>query len=239
MKIDNYNYKVKLDIFEGPMDLLVYLIKKNEMDIKDIPISLITEQYLYYLEIMKSLNIELAAEFLLMAATLAHIKSKMLLPIFKDENSDAEDPREEITRPLIEYLQIKTAAQKLQENNILGIDTFARDPDTDEFKPNAKEETLQVGLFQLVEAFTSLMNRFAPEERINITADVISIKDKINEIIEILEAKKTETFFGLFETSIAKIDLILTFLAILEMAKLKIIDVIQIKQEGVIRIMLN
>ena len=239
MKNNNSDYKVKLDIFEGPMDLLVYLIKKNEMDIQDIPISLITEQYLYYLKLIKAMKIDLAAEFLLMAATLAHIKSKMLLPIFQDEDSKIEDPREEITRPLIEYLKIKSAAQKLGKNNILGVDTFVRAGDIDKFKPNAKEKPLQVGLFELIEAFAGIMNKFAPEEQINITADAISIKDKINEIIKILEAKKMEVFLGLFEKSATKIELIVTFLAILEMVKLKIIEVIQTKQEGIMRIILN
>ncbi len=239
MKINSSDYKVKLDVFEGPMDLLVYLIKKNEVDIQDIPISLITKQYLYYLELIKAMNIELAAEFLLMAATLTHIKSKMLLPISEDEDAEAEDPREEITRPLIEYLKIKSASQELEKKNILGVDTFVRKGDVNEFKPDAKEEAIEVGLFQLIEAFASIMGKLSSEERINITIDIISIKDKINEIVEILETKKTETFFGLFEKSGTKMELITTFLAILEMIKLKIIDVIQTKQEGVIRIILN
>ncbi|MBW1616316.1 MAG: segregation/condensation protein A [Deltaproteobacteria bacterium] len=239
MKLNNSDYKVKLDIFEGPMDLLVYLIKKNEVDIQDIPISLITEQYLYYLELIKAMNIELAAEFLLMAATLAHIKSKMLLPVAQDEDTEAEDPREEITRPLIEYLKIKSAAQELEKRNILGINTFVREGDINEFKPSAKDDIIEVGLFQLIEAFSGIMDKLSSEEQININVDIISIKDKINEIVEILETKKTETFLGLFEKSITKMELITTFLAILEMKKLKIIDLIQTKQEGVIRIILN
>ena len=236
--INKNSYKVRLDIFEGPMDLLVYLIKKNEVNIHDIPISLITEQYLYYLKLLKAANIELAAEFLLMAATLAHIKSKMLLPLSEEEEED-EDPREEIVRPLKEYLKIKSAARQLEQNNILGINTFTRAGEINRFKSDTKEEVLQAGLFQLIEAFAGIINRLAPQEQINITADIISVKDKINEIIEILETKQTETFIGLFEKNADRMELIVTFLAILEMVKLEIIDVIQTTQCGVIRIILN
>ena len=120
-------YQIHLeDVFEGPMDLLVHLIKKNEVDIYDIPIALITRQYLEYLEWMKSLNIEFAGDFIVMASTLTHIKSRMLLPAYENEEDDDEDPRNAIARPLIEYLQMKNAAQQLASRDLLGDTTFVR-----------------------------------------------------------------------------------------------------------------
>ncbi len=129
-------YEVKLmNIFEGPMDLLVYLIKKNEVDIYDIPIAVITDQYLGYLEWMEAMNVDFAGDFIVMAATLTHIKSKMLLPVHDDQD-DEEDPRLEITRPIEEYLQMKSVAEQLAERNLLGEDVFLRNPAKEEFLVN-------------------------------------------------------------------------------------------------------
>ena len=125
-------YQIRLEkIFEGPMDLLIHLIRKNDVDIYDIPIALITDQYLQYLELMKAMNLDYAGDFLLMASTLTQIKSKMLLPTH-DGDDEEEDPLQEITRPLLEYLQMKSAAGLLAERNLLGHDTFTRKPDTEE-----------------------------------------------------------------------------------------------------------
>ena len=126
-------YRVQLDeIFEGPMDLLVHLIRKNELDIYDIPIALITEQYLEYLEWMQAMNIDYAGDFLLMASTLTQLKSRMLLPVHEGEDEE-EDLMQEITRPLVEYLQMKSVADQLVERNLLGEKTFIRTPDRGEF----------------------------------------------------------------------------------------------------------
>ena len=126
-------YQVRLEeIFEGPMDLLIHLIRKNDLDIYDIPIALITDQYLQYLELMKAMNIDYAGDFLLMASTLTQIKSRMLLPTHDGEEEE-EDPLQEITRPLLEYLQMKSAADQLIERNLLGEKTFIRNPGRDEF----------------------------------------------------------------------------------------------------------
>ena len=122
------NYRVQLDSYSGPLDLLLYLIRREEVDIYDIPIARITEQYLAYLEWMKRMNIDVAGDFVLMASTLAHIKSKMLLPTQLGEEEE-EDPRLEITRPLLEYLRIKSAAEQLAERNLLGESTFTRTPE--------------------------------------------------------------------------------------------------------------
>ena len=119
-------YEVKLDIFEGPLDLLLYLIKKNEIDIYDIPIAFITEQYLKHLEIMKSLNLDLAGEYLVLTATLIHIKSKMLLPVQDGDEEDESDPREELVRQLLEYQAFKEASLDLDKRFLLGRDVFKR-----------------------------------------------------------------------------------------------------------------
>jgi len=120
-------YRVSLtDIFEGPMDLLVHLIRKNEISITDFPIALVTEQYLQYLGWLEAMNVEYAAEFVVMASTLAQIKSRMLLPLHAEEGEEEDDPRQEIVRPLIEYLKLKSAAAQLSERPLLGEDTFTR-----------------------------------------------------------------------------------------------------------------
>ncbi len=155
------DYEVKLEIFEGPMDLLLHLIRKNEVDIFDIPIATITDQYLEYIDILKTLNISLAGDFLVMASTLIHIKSKMLLPGFEDEGE--EDPRMEITRPLLEYLRLKELAGELSERELLERDVFTRRLSLeyrDQFV--GEESLLDVNLFQLIDAFKRIVDEKIP-----------------------------------------------------------------------------
>jgi segregation and condensation protein A len=229
-------YRVRLDdIFEGPMDLLVHLIRKNELDIYDIPIALITEQYLEYLEWMKAMNIDYAGDFLLMASTLTQLKSRMLLPVHGGDD-DEEDFLQEITRPLVEYLQMKSAAEQLVERNLLGEKTFVRNPDRGEFLIGSEDEFVKIGLFELIDAFQKILERIPDDHRVDMTADEISVKDKISQIIDILEAKKSITFIELFTDNPNKNEIIVTFLAILEMVKLTLIRIVQHVQTGVIRI---
>jgi segregation and condensation protein A len=229
-------YRVRLDdIFEGPMDLLVHLIRKNELDIYDIPIALITEQYLQYLEWMKAMNIDYAGDFLLMASTLTQLKSRMLLPVHEGDD-DEEDFLQEITRPLVEYLQMKSAAEQLVERNLLGEKTFVRNPDRGEFLIGSEDEFVKIGLFELIDAFQKILERIPDDHRVDMTADEISVKDKISQIIDILEAKKSITFIELFTDNPNKNEIIVTFLAILEMVKLTLIRIVQHVQTGVIRI---
>jgi len=230
-------YQVQIDnIFEGPMDLLVHLIKKNELDIYDIPIALITEQYLQYIEWMKALNVEFAGDFLVMAATLAQIKSRMLLPVHADEEGqEDEDPRMELTRPLLEYLQMKSAAEQLIERNLLGERTFTRNPDRDEFLTSSDDEFVRIGLFELIDAFQKILERIPGDHRVDLTAEEISVKDKISQIADILEAKGSITFTELFSDNPDKREVIVTFLAILEMVKLSLIRVVQNLNTGIIR----
>ena len=217
------------------MDLLVHLIRKNEVSIYDIPIAMITDQYLAYLEWMKSLNIDIAGDFLVMAATLTQIKSKMLLPVHS-EDEDEEDPRMEIAKPLEEYLQLKSVAERLGERHLLGDSIFTRKPTKEELKVTDEDEYIQVGLFELIDAFQKILKNAVGEHKINLTSDGMSIRDKIPQIVDILEAKGSATFEELFNTPITKSEIIVTFLSILEMVKLKLISVVQHVESGIIRV---
>jgi len=229
-------YRVQLEnIFEGPMDLLVHLIKKNELDIYDIPIATVTEQYLQYLEWMKIMNIDYAGEFIVMASTLAHIKSRMLLPA-SEEEADEEDPRQELVKPLLEYLQMKSAAEQLAERHILGEKTFVRSLDQKEFLNIEQQPYIKVGLFELIDAFQKILEKIPGDQRIEFTADKISVKERITQITDILETKGSATFESLFSESPDKSEVIVTFLAILEMVKLALIRIVQHAQTGVMRL---
>ena len=228
-------YRVQLEnIFEGPMDLLVHLIKKNELDIYDIPIAKVTEQYLQYLEWMKIMNIDYAGEFIVMASTLAHIKSRMLLPASEEE--DDEDPRQELVKPLLEYLQMKSAAEQLAERHILGEKTFVRSLDQKEFLNIEQQPYIKVGLFELIDAFQKILEKIPGDQRIEFTADKISVKERITQITDVLEAEGSTTFESLFSESPDKSEVIVTFLAILEMVKLALIRIVQHAQTGVMRL---
>ena len=229
-------YKVQLEnIFEGPMDLLVHLIKKNELDIYDIPIAMVTEHYLKYLEWMKVMNIEFAGDFIVMASTLAQIKSRMLLPASADEE-DEDDPRHEIIKPLLEYLQMKSAAEQLSERHLLGEETFLRGLDRQEFLAIQQEEYIQVGLFELIDAFQKILEKIPGDQRLEFTPDKISVKERITQITDLLEAKGSTTFIELFSENPDKSEVIVTFLAILEMVKLALIRIVQHAQTGVMRL---
>jgi segregation and condensation protein A len=229
-------YQVKLDnIFEGPMDLLVHLIKKHEVDIYDIPIAMITDQYLKYLQWMESMNIDVAGDFIVMAATLTQIKSKMLLPIHENEN-DQEDPRLEIARPLAEYLQMKSAAERLAERDLLGENIFARNPDQEELLAARQDEVLKLGLFELIDAFQQILKKISLDDKVRIAADSISVKNRISQLVDIFESKESVTFEELFPAGVVKSEVIVTFLAILEMVRLSLVRIVQHVQTGVIRL---
>jgi segregation and condensation protein A len=230
-------YRVNLgELFDGPMDLLVHLVKKNEVDIYDIPIALITRQYMEYLEWMKSVNIDVAGEFLVMAATLAHIKSRMLLPA-QEEEGEEEDPRMEIVRPLTEYLQLKYAADDLLDRDRLDWDVFRRrDLEAQEAWSDTDPGFVQVGLFELIDAFQDIIKRVSPKYFYDVTPDTISVKSRISEISELLEEKGSVTFTELFDTEVTRADIVVTFLAILEMAKLQLVRIMQHVESGIIRL---
>lgn len=217
------------------MDLLIHLIKKNEVDIYDIPIALITEQYLAYIEWMKLLDIDIVGDFLLMASTLAHIKSRMLLPSHGLEEEE-EDPRLEIVRPLAEYLQIKSAAEELASRNMLGDQIFTRRTNKNDYVDSGEQEMIQVGLFELIDAFQRILQKVSKEHTVDLASDKISVKDRMNSIIDILEEKGSVSFLELFPEEPQKMDLIITFLALLELMKLNLIRAAQSAQSGIIRL---
>lgn len=230
-------YRVKLsDIFEGPMDLLVHLIKKNAINIYDIPIALVTEQYLQYLGWMDALNLDYAAEFVVMASTLTQIKSRMLLPVHPEEEGEEEDPRQAIVRPLLEYLKLKSAAEQLAERPLLGEDTFTRPAQPAALTAADDEEVIKIGLFELIDAFQKILAGLPDEARIEFTTDTISVKERISQIADELEAKGSLTFFELFYEQPGRSEIVVTFLAILEMVKLALIRLVQHVNSGIIRI---
>ena len=227
-------YKVSLEnVFEGPMDLLIHLIKKNEVDIYDIPVAMITEKYLAYIEWMKLLNIDNVGDFLIMAATLAHIKSRMLLPSHGDDDED--DPRMEIVRPLAEYLRIKSAAEALANRNLLGDSIFTRKAKAKEYL-DEDNDTIQVGLFELIDAFQKILQRVSKDHTVELEADEVTVKDRMNDVIREIEDKGSITFIELFDERPEKRFIIVTFLALLELMKLNLIRVAQSAQSGVIRL---
>jgi segregation and condensation protein A len=233
------SYQLKLEIFEGPMDLLLHLVKKHELDIYSIPIAVITQQYLEYLELMKSLDMEIAGEFLVMASTLTHIKSKMMLP--PPENPEAEDdgvdPQAELIRRLLEYKSFKEAAGSLEDNEELWSKVYTRQAEAAPAAPDDDEPLLfDFHLFDLLAALKDVMAR-APEASFEITPDTISITEKISQILTRLEAVDSVLFTDLFEGSNTKPQVIATFMALLEIIKTRIVKAFQVEQFGPIRIM--
>jgi segregation and condensation protein A len=219
-------YEVKLEIFEGPLDLLLHLIRKNEVDIFDIPIATITEQYLAYLDLMKSLNISLAGDFLVMASTLVHIKSRMLLPGAQEE--DAEDPRMEIARPLLEYLKLKEAAEDLTDREILERDVFARKL-APELKSQlqSEEPMLEVSLFQLIDAFKRIVEERLPGTTISFQREEWSLKDKTTQIMDRLKTQGPFFFIDLFDQDRTISEFVVTFLALLELVQMGLVRIVQ------------
>lgn len=230
------SYTVKLEVFEGPLDLLLHLIRKNEVDIYDIPLSTITRQYLEYIKMMKELNLEIAGEFLVMASTLIQIKSKTLLPPLPDDElpeEEEEDPRAELVRRLLEYQKYKEAATTLSEREMLGRDTYARlfsPAELEDIEP--EEEPAEVELFELIEAFRKVLDRVSDESFHEVGAESITIAERINEILSQLEGKESLVFDELFPEHFNRDFLIATFLAVLELCKLKTIKVVQANRYG-------
>ena len=223
------NLTVKLEIYEGPLDLLLHLIKKNEVDIYDIPIALITAQYLEYIDLMESLNVDLAGEFLLMAATLTQIKSKMLLPKLNDEeDSEEEDPRMAIVRPLLEHMRLKEAAEVLERRTVLNRDVFSRKVDLKAIGLEVdKEEYVEANLFDLIDAFRSIVSRFQKKAGLEIIIETKTIQERMQEVLEQVKAAGRMTFMEICQTDRSKAELILSFLTVLELARNGLIRLFQ------------
>ena len=229
-------YEIKLDIFEGPLDLLLYLIKKNEIDIYNIPIALITDQYLQYMEIMRSLNLDLAGEYLVLASTLIHIKSRLLLPQEeKDDLEEEPDPRAELVKQLLEYQSYKEAALCLDSRLLLERDVFKRSYGINETDETEDDET-ELNLFDLVKAFQKLVSRMDKQELLEINGERMSLSDRINEIMERLAQVQPLLFTDIIEEIADRRSVIYTLLAILELMKLRMVKAYQSGPFGVIRI---
>ncbi|MBN2032982.1 MAG: segregation/condensation protein A [Deltaproteobacteria bacterium] len=228
------DYEVRLDIFEGPLDLLLHLIRKNEVDIFDIPIATITDQYLAYIDIMEALNITLAGEFLVMASTLIHIKSRMLLPGLGEEE---EDPRLEITRPLMEYMKFKELAGSLSERDMLYRDVFTRQfPSDYKNRFRSEEPLIEVSLFQLIDAFKRVMEQRLPGEQLKFQIEPWSLKEKTTFIINQLKERGALYFNELFSEARTAGEFIITFLSILELVQMGLVRVFQTDPEKDIRL---
>ncbi len=236
-------YKVKLDVFEGPLDLLLYLIQKEEVDIYDIPIAKITDQYLEYLELLKLLDLSIAGEFLVMAATLMHIKSKMLLPPEQaelDGNAPEEDPRAELVKRLLEYKKFKEAASELSQMESHHKHFFARvGPGIDVEDLPGEETFFEASLFDLITAFTKVLKDIPKDIFYKVVKDEFTVSEKIHDILHMVIDKKTVFFTDLFRAAKTKFEIITIFLALLELIKIREIIVIQASPFGEIEIMKN
>lgn len=229
-------YSVHLDKFDGPMDLLLHLIKKNELDICDISIAVITRQYLEFIRLMKDLNLEVAGDFLVMAATLLQIKSRQLLPVDEQEEPeiDEADPRAELVRRLLEYQQYKEAGMVIGARALLGREVFLR-AGSDPALAAAQnvEGPLEVTLFELVDAFRALLQRIPAESFHDVApGDSLSIADCINEILSLLQEKDTIQFEDLTRDEFTRERVIVSFLALLELCRLKLIRIFQGDEHG-------
>ena len=232
------SYKVKLDVFEGPLDLLLYLIKKNELDIYDIPISNITEQYLEYLELMRMLDLNIAGEFLVMAATLIHIKSKMLLPPEEKEilPEEEEDPREELVRRLLEYKRFKEVAGVLQDLEGQRKKMFTRSTVAD---IESEDKFFEANLFDLITALTRVLKDVPKEIFQEIIKDEFTVEQKVHDLLHMLVEKPVIYLTELFKNAKSKLEIIATFLAVLELIRLKEIIVAQKKSFDDIEVIRN
>ena len=217
-------YRVQLPTFEGPLDLLLHLIEEHELDIRDIPIAFIAEKYVEYITLMDELNIDTASEYLVMAATLTHIKSKMLLPTPPKDQEDEEDaeldPRAELVRRLLEYQKYKHAAEQLASHDVLGRDVFPRGLPAPQVDGPAQIAGLS--LFKLLDAFQAVVSRARVTLDHQIDVERFSITDRINELSDLLRQSSRLTFEDLFVGQRSRIDLIVTFLALLEMTRLRL-----------------
>jgi segregation and condensation protein A len=227
-------YHVRIENFEGPLDLLLHLIKKNEINIYDIPIALIAQQYLEYIEAMKDLNLNVAGDFLVMAATLLQIKSKMLLPADEtaQDEEDGPDPREELVRRLLEYKAYKEAATQLDGQEKMWREIFSREQAPS--VPVETDETLleHVSLFDLVDALQGILDRNPGKPLIEIIPDSLTVRERMNAILEMLEGKDSVSFVDLFGRASHRLVVIVTFLAMLELIRLRVARVFQAEAFG-------
>lgn len=221
--LSNEEYKVNLEVFEGPLDLLLYLIKKDEVDIYDIPIGRITTQYMEYLELMKILNLEIAGDFIVMAATLMVIKSRLLLPDEDRgpvEEDDEDDPRWDLVRQLVEYKKFKDAAGFLGQLEEIQENVFSREGEHVELGARPEIGMSDVSIFDLISALNTALDR-APKEELNeIFAEQFTVSDKVDYLLDATKAGKPLTLGRLFRGMRSRQEIVCTFLAMLELMKM-------------------
>jgi len=225
-------YAVSLPTFEGPLDLLLHLCQKHELDILQIPVGFVTEKYLEYLAVMELMQLDVASEYLVMAATLAHIKSKMLLPApppgqEDDALEDEEDPREALIRRLLEYQKYKQAGADLAARGVAGRDVFLRGATIEASIKTELPPLAEVPLYAIVEAFQRVLSRTKVKLSHDVVADRISISDRIMELTEVILLRRRALFEELFEGLTTRFDLVITFLALLEMTRLRLTSLVQ------------
>lgn len=229
------SYGVKLQVFEGPLDLLLHLIRQNEVDIIEIPVAKIAEQYLEYLEVMQNLDLDIAAEYLVMAATLAHIKSRMLLPPSEEEGDDEGiDPRAELVARLLEYQRYKEVAEALSKRRWLGRDVYDAKGMGPEKVADAERE-IEVGLFELIEAFRLALKSVPDEPEISVhivETEEVTVRDQMMFVMKTIEGLDSVDFLQIFAAGRpSRTLLIATFLAILELARLEALAIYQGQNE--------
>jgi segregation and condensation protein A len=227
--MSNQDYKVKLEVFEGPLDLLWYLIKREEVDIYDVSLERITQQYLEFMEAFKALDLELAGEFIVMAANLIYIKSRTLLPVSvqpPEEEAEEEDPRWELVRQLIEYKKFKDAAAQLHEREVAREALFSRVSEAQHVLP---ERPLgEVSVFDLINAFNGILKRLNQKEDLReIFEENFTVSDKIELVLKLLSSGVPMLFTELFSGVASRAEIVVTFLAILELIRVKQVSAVQ------------
>jgi segregation and condensation protein A len=224
-------FRIELPVFEGPLDLLLHLIQTHELEILDLPIAFVTEKYLEYLGLMKKLDLDVASDYLVMAATLAHIKSKMLLPeVPADQNEEGAeeiDPRAELIRRLLEYQKYKKVAEELGGRGLAGRDVFVRRVDEADDGSLGTRPLAEISLFKLIDAFQAVLARVRGNLAFEVTRERISIQERSTELIELLTAQNRCSFDDLFTGARSVYDVVVTFLALLELARRQLLSVYQ------------
>ena len=234
-------YKVKFEVFEGPLDLLLYLIKKEEVDIYDVNLTQLATQFIEYIEVMRMLDLEIAGEFLVMASTLMYIKSRELLPLDQqvtvEGEDEGEDPRWELIRQLVEYKKFKDAAAQLQTLEARQENVFPRLPGTPEPAPDAAPLKPDVSLFDLLNAVSAILKRVSVrEDARDVYEDKWTVSEKIELILKAIAARGSLNFSDLFEGALSRSEVVVTFLALLELIRLKQLAAVQTEAFGVIEI---
>jgi segregation and condensation protein A len=225
-------YRVKLGVFEGPLDLLLHLVKKNEVDLSDIPVATITDQYLAYLGLMQQLDLDVAGEYLVMAATLLHLKSRLLLPVDENaEDEEGEDPRAELARQLLEYQRFKEAAGMLARRDLLERDVFARAPMPDDTEAEG-EVLYDVSLGDLLDALQDVLKRAAPEVVHQVILEHVSLRERLVGIVDTLRGRREMLFAEAFPPGSTRLQILTTFLALLELVRTHMVHIRQEERFG-------